>query len=224
MKKENKRKFTSSSLMAFVAMIAKAWLWIIVAIIATVILGYVFYKVVRVLRFIRPVPPNQVDVAVEPTNASQIVVQFMSQPPVKKIDPGVVPFVYTMQYGISVDNQPWISPGMSMQNHVNGDVDWIVDSSDECWFTITFKGGQTFMFDYNAVDGTPMSNNNSSGIFPCSPNTVVIERTTNMVDWCPIFTNACCGLNTVEPFTDINGPPQKAFYRSVYIFPPTNSP
>jgi len=85
-------------------------------------------------------------------------------------------------------------------------------TSTSCVFTVAIDG-TTFIYytpDLNGLD----SNNDYTNTF--DPQTVVIQRTTDFVNWTPIFTNGI-GLNTIESFTDTNPPASNGFYRACYL-------
>ena len=51
-------------------------------------------------------------------------------------------------------------------------------------------------------------------------HTIIVERTTDFVQWAPIFTNAYCLTNAPQFYLDTNAPMAGAFYRTVDLTSP----
>jgi hypothetical protein len=130
---------------------------------------------------------------------------------------------FTVYYGLTFDmNQnktPWVGVAPSpvgsntpttlttSTNSVAVNTSYPTDNS--VYLTVSV-GGLTWCFF-----SSDLASGNYTWYFVTN-QTAVIERTTNMVHWTPIFTNHI-GLNTVESFTDPDpAPPAAAFYRLQY--------
>jgi hypothetical protein len=57
-----------------------------------------------------------------------------------------------------------------------------------------------------------------------SPSTVIISRSTNLLDWRPVFTNTTVGVNTVEVYKDTGASLPATFYRLQYTPSPKAAP
>ena len=125
---------------------------------------------------------------------------------------------FTLQYGMAYDTNrnllPWIgsppafvssnTPVQSAKSSVVCDVLSVTTNSVD--FTVSVDGLTWCFFgdDLAAGDYT---------YFWIKSQTVIIERTTDFVDWTPIFTNAACQINAAQFFTDTNAPADRGFYR-----------
>lgn len=128
---------------------------------------------------------------------------------------------FTFQYGLSYDTNfnlsPWVgsppvfvSNSTSVQSNDAGvTCNTLYYSTNSAMFTVSAHG-LTWCFS-----GTDLANGVYSQYW-IQPQTVVIERTTDFVNWTSIFTNNI-GLNTLESFTDPDpAPPSAAFYRVAF--------
>jgi len=133
------------------------------------------------------------------------------------------PICFAVMYGLNGTNetiQPWARAGQ-----INPEID---DFDASCALNILYDdgtnvvttisiGGQLMYFSTPDLTST----NDDNDTYSLAPTyVVVIERSTDLVQWQPVFTNQI-STNTVNQFTDFNGPPAKAFYRTCLS---TNSP
>jgi len=136
---------------------------------------------------------------------------------------------FTLQYGMSYDtNQnmmPWIGtpPTLVSSNtpvepvgsgNPSVTCDTLYCTSNSAAFTVSADGLTWCFSGSDLADGVYTN-------YWLGAQTVVIQRTTDFVNWSPIFTNGI-GMNTIESFTDPDpSPPPAAFYRACCL---TNSP
>jgi hypothetical protein len=85
-----------------------------------------------------------------------------------------------------------------------------VDNGTQLNFTISCGGNMIRYITPNIAGG---STNYSVSTMP-KTNTIVIERSTNLLVWEPIYTNTTITADTVNFFTDTHAPSNAAFYRS----------
>jgi len=133
------------------------------------------------------------------------------------------PICFAVMYGLNGTNetiQPWARAGQI--NPEIGDFDAscalniLYDDGTNVVATISI-GGQLMYFSTPDLTSTN-DDNDTYSLAPTYP--VIIERSTDLVQWQPVFTNQI-STNTVNQFTDWNGPPNHAFYRTCLS---TNSP
>jgi len=124
--------------------------------------------------------------------------------------PTNLPF-YTITYGFTNGLQPWLTGNRSTtgtNDYWYGcAINYLTANSDQLAFGVTVNGKQLFFNTSTDIADTNVIVNT----LPTQP--VVIERSTNLLTWQPIFTNFIA-TNTVSQFTDSNTPPIQAFYRT----------
>jgi hypothetical protein len=125
---------------------------------------------------------------------------------------------FTLQYGMAYDTNrnmtPWIgsppdfvssnTPVQSAKSSVVCDT--LYSTTNSCYFTVSVDGLTWCFFGDDLEAG-------NYTYFWIGKQTVTIERTTDFVDWTPIFTNAACQVNAAQFFTDTNAPADRGFYR-----------
>jgi hypothetical protein len=122
------------------------------------------------------------------------------------------PAGFAVIYGLDNTNEAWVAGGQ-----INPTVDdltagsalnIISDDGTQCVYTVSFDGQLITCCFTNK--GSPNDNGKYS-FAPVYP--VIVERTTNLLDWEPLQTNQVA-VGTVNQFTDFDGPFNQAFYRA----------
>ena len=139
---------------------------------------------------------------------------------------------FMFEYGLDGNIKPWAMAGSNLPANSQVTVQAVVSRSNAFSFYLTTKPGATFFYSVtNTTDPGSSSYDlmvtNNTNCFSSSvtnsagdvaqasietPQTVVIERTSDLASWQPIYTNQIA-TNTVEIFTDSNPPPNNGFYR-----------
>jgi hypothetical protein len=207
MNNKSKLKVGSWSAAILLALKTYAWVLVVLAIIGIIVAGVIVYGLWKIATMLAPketaVTNNLVQIITNNNDYSvkPLLQRFCETPS------SVEPFTYTFQYGVSNvagNHQPWMMPGSNLVSSVDGQPDYIISTTNEFNFSVTY-GGYSYQYD---VDG--QGNEISETNYP--PQSVVITRSADLVNWSPIATNLQRGMNTVTTFTDSNPPPGQAFY------------
>ncbi len=196
------------------------WILVIIAILVVVgAAGYAYYKIARVVSHIQ-VPPadtNDTDTYYSPTNQAphNNIVMSASLQTDAALPQTVSPPPFALQYGVKIidtnlNGQGWLNAGTNLVGPVDGTPYAFINTSNEYAFMLTYANGQVFYYDYDATTANLLSSWTSSSL-----KTVVIQITTNMADWSPIYTNTACPMNEILNFVDTNPPLVAGFYRLV---------
>jgi hypothetical protein len=117
---------------------------------------------------------------------------------------------FTLQYGLDDLNNPWVSAGQSLSNQV---INMQVLENDSTNYTVAFtEMGITTIYSAttntadsgvyeDATNGMIDADGDEVWVITNQPTSVVIERSTNMVIWTPIYTNIVTA-GAVQNFTD----------------------
>lgn len=123
---------------------------------------------------------------------------------------------FTVQYGLSDAASvgvllPWCSPGTNLTQSVDGVANTVVSIDGLLWISVGYSGStlEEVISDSGGNATTEFETNWPS-------QTVLLLRSTNLIEWEPVYTNAACGVDTVEQWTDTNCPPDAAFYSVKY--------
>ena len=126
----------------------------------------------------------------------------------------ITPVTFSIFYGLNATNRAWVVCGQMNpeDDDFSGSCALSVPAYDpsqqtQCNFTVNVCGQ---LINFSTDNANPA---NDTGIL-ADTYPIVIERSTNCVDWEPIWTNQI-SLETTNQFTDFNGPPDHAFYRAV---------
>jgi hypothetical protein len=225
-------KVRYAALILLVANIASAfWMVVIMIFIGTCVAGTIFHGLYTIAAHIDPVnpPPNMpaanseyIDIIpfippivggpwkVAPTNAT--IIKGVSDMPVPAT--GVT---FGMTYGVVSEQGAWIRSGCNLDEITNSIVVTVTDTPDAYSFAWSVNG-QWFLYSITSnagdagivtrLDGPPSTDTNLY-------YSVMIERTTDFVQWTPIYTNLYCPDNCPQFFTDTNAPVDSGFYRAM---------
>lgn len=129
---------------------------------------------------------------------------------------------FALQYGLDDLNNPWVAARQSLSNQV---VNMQVLENDATNYSVAFtEMGITTIYsattntadsgvDEDATNGMIDADGDEVWVITNQPTSVVIERSTNMVAWTPIYTNTVTS-GAVQNFTD-STIFVRAFYRIV---------
>ena len=165
---------------------------------------------------IRVYPPNVTDHTLAGDTTNAIQPSFSGQP--------IPPQVWTVQYGISSLNGPWIYSGTNQffttsstppelvvntptqevfQYNVGGE--WYLETAE-------WDADGNFLDDYVTENAAPMD---TTGL-----STVVIDSSPDLFNWTPINTNGVCPADSAQIYNDTNASPVANFYRVRVITDP----
>jgi len=133
-------------------------------------------------------------------------------PAIAPSDPAT-PLSFAIHYGLTAPYQtltPWVAGGQlnPTQDDVTASYAVNITTYDGTNLTCTISaGGQLFTFSTTDLNVSNYDTYLAAPVFP-----VVIERSTDLVGWQPVFTNQV-SVGTINQFTDTTGPAGMAFYR-----------
>lgn len=124
------------------------------------------------------------------------------------IDPPA-PAGFSLQYGLAPSG--WLTTGTGFESKI-GDQQF----TDPLNYSFTVTGfGKVIQIACTTGGGYYPNGVFIQTLMASSMQTrpVVIERSTDLVNWLPIYTNAACLIYSVDNFTDPAPPEDRAFYR-----------
>ena len=185
------------------------WAWTaLLVFIAIIIVGsIVVYELVQVIH--RKLPDGSPGITNDVSEVwlnQQLVYDSQSMPE----NPSVVAHSFAMsesgfklQYGIN--HEPWIALGDSIQE---GNISEVQGDQNSYHFAVAMNGTVLevgFNFEYGYYSQVIDMDN--------STYAVVIERSNDLVNWNPVFTNNAYRRWNIENWTDQNPLPDRGFYR-----------
>ena len=228
--KTSKAKFAALILLA--ANIASAfWEIVVMIFIGAAVAGTIFRGLYTIAAKIDPnnLPPNM-----PPANTEYVdVIPFI--PPIIVYPMGLIPtnaivikevadipvpttgVSFGMTYGTDSEQGPWIRSSFNLDDFTNAAVVTVADTPDAYSFAWSVNG-QWWLYSITSNKG---DNGNVTQLDrPPSADTnryseIVIERTTDFVQWTPVFINLYCPDNAAQFFTDTNAPADRGFYRAM---------
>ena len=213
MKNTSNKKRASLAVWFVIALTVAAWVLVVIAIFIVLAgAGYVYYKVARTVTSLTS-NINKTTIAYATDPLSQVIFPATDQM-IQNLSVGSSK-TFTFHYGVGLKSPILGTNCLISVNPI--DVLWqtpdglatnvnvLINTPQEYAFSIVEPNGQVFTWDYNAQNGQLYNQYTS--------NTVVIEKTTDLVNWTPIFTNTGCGIGDDNIFTDSNASQNAAFYR-----------
>ncbi len=208
-------------------------IWVVICLLCVLIGGFMVWKILDMLKTL--FPPTDKDGNPITNNVTQVHYPdwYYTNHPSALVSKGLTLLSsevalapnnatggnsFIVQYGISIEMLPWMSPKSNYVQSVDGDVNYIQNDRTNLESTIV-TGGWT-QHTYNRANTNDTSFDWTKSL---PPNIVVLQCTTNFIDWWDIYTNDLCGVNTVETHVHGNAPPGSAFYRAVIIDPSQSS-
>ena len=180
------------------------WALIVIGVLVLVFAGTIGYQLVQCVHHVLPPTCNG-----QPVTTNTIVVwsgtNNANQHPQEALQFNPAP-TFTLEYGLATDLRPWALDGSPLPPSPQaGQITSIITDEDAlCVFTFAAVGNT---IRYSSWDGGDLVE------VIDLPHTLVVERTTNFVDWQAVWTNSCVATNTVELWTDEAAPGDRAFYR-----------
>ena len=226
-------------LVMLIAKIAKAWAMLVVGIMVILFGAFVIYKLFELMHHVfppnpPPEPPGSNITYIWTVVNTPVVMPSVVKKQLAEIEPEPPPSGWTVQYGIplltctnsgyclnylNTNNVPWIMAGSNLSQSVDGVYSMIIQDTNESLFTQDSEGC-TFIVD----DAYPDGGADNATNWQTWPHTVVIQVSTDLFTWTPVFTNPAVGLNTVETWTDTNEPPGPSYFYRAFYPPQTNAP
>lgn len=220
--KMNKKKALPIMLLALLYKKALAYIWLVIGILVLVVGLYIAYKLNQLIKRVLPdTPPDQTNnvtrVWLTDSNYSGWVYDdsplasgsSLSEEPLVLAGEAVAVAPFSLQYGLSSisTNGPngWVASGTSIETVQFSDS--VGTNLDNYSFTMTGYGQAFRIACSNGVYNTEVLDVNNSTY------QVRIERSTNLINWDPVFTNSAVGVYSVENYMDTNAPPAQGFYR-----------
>jgi hypothetical protein len=120
-------------------------------------------------------------------------------------------YSFNLQYGVGSSNVllPWLMAGQSLPtNAAPSTTNFMVTVEDDSYYWTVI------LVNYGAIAESQWSYAESNENF--WGKAIVIQRSTDCVNWMPIFTNTILIVDQVNDFTDSNAPAPAAFYRVNY--------
>ena len=238
MKTSSKKRSGFAAVFSAANLALAGYALVFAVVIAILAYGAITYAVYRKLKLIPPIPNEDPP----PANTAKIiwgVEQLFEYPDWPVMPPffppllvGGTPAGFAFQYGMSSTNpiaQVWLAPGTNLAittfwpmddprgvnnphwqltnqvGYVYDSIMWTNQDTDSCFDLIYQDGG--WLSHFNAT------NINGSYVTFYTNLAIVIDRSTNLTDWEPIFTNQTIGLDVPYTFTDPQAFPS-AFYRA----------
>jgi len=184
------------------------WL-LIICLIAIIILGIICWMLFDTARTC--LPPHA-DGSPATTNIQQTVdiwTNYYSLKPAPRDNESSGSF-FPVQYGINMQALPWVNPGSNYTQTTYGQTRYIQNDETNLETTVCQDGWTFHVYTSSDPASPPFVWHER-----LEPSTIVIQRTTNFVDWDNAFTNPICGVNTIETFMDTVPPP--AYYRAILV-------
>jgi hypothetical protein len=225
--KTSKARF--AALILLVANLASAfWMVVIMIFIGAVVAGTIFRGLYVIAARIDPVnPPPNIPLAntnyvvivppVTNTSAPNLVIKAPSPKLVADKTISEAGVAFGMTYGVASEQGPWIRSSCNLDDLTNSIAVTVTDTPDAYSFAWLFNG-QWWLYSITSnegdvgivtqLNGPPFADTNRY-------HEVVIERTTDFVQWTPIFINLYCPDNAAQFFVDTNAPSDRGFYRAM---------
>ena len=209
---------------------ARAWVYVVLFIFVGVFLGVIVYNLATVTQTFNQPPINGAQIDIIPTDP------WIPVPIIPPMGPMMVraktaadsttpPFTtFGITYGVTSERKPWIRSGYVLADVTNSPLVVLANSADTYSFTFSVNG-QWWLFnatnvnsldwgsELSIIDEPPLSDTNCY-------HQIVIERTLDLQQWEPVFTNLACPANLAMIFIDTNAPFAGAFYRTVDLTSP----
>jgi len=218
----NKKKALPVTLLALLYKKALAYIWIVIGIVVLIVGLYIAYELNKFIkRVLQDDPPTQTNnvtrVWLTKSNYDGWVydnsplASGSSLSETLTLESEVAaPASFNMQYmltGIN-SNGPvgWQSCGTNLPGGVVFGNSVVIDPQNYS-FTITEYGQ---VISVRCIDGVYSSELVDENM---STYRVVVERSSDLQVWQPVFTNEACGVYTVQDYMDTNAPPAQGFYR-----------
>lgn len=178
---------------------------LIIAILIIIIGAIIIYKLARLIHKVIPPPgTNTVSVGYQVEYGQPSLVYH---PAAQTFPPVTMPTNgFTFSYGCWNSNICWATTTNPVPQ-TNGQVAVIINTPSEFAVAINMNGYEQFLA-YDGNTGAELENS-SNGV--CS---MVIEKSTDLVNWSPIYTNDNCTPGAVQTYTDTNSVEPQAFYRA----------
>jgi hypothetical protein len=183
------------------------YITLIIAILVIIVGAIVIYQLARLLHSVFPNPgTNNYSVYTETNVGYPQVVQIPLNDASYVLQGTNISRTFTFSYGLWNSNNLWLSVTTPPPPTAGGDVTVLIDTTNEYAIAINM-GTYDLYLDYDAVTGDQIENS-SNGICP-----IIIEKSTNLLNWLPIYTNQNCVPGNVQQFTDTNAVESTAFYK-----------
>jgi hypothetical protein len=159
-------------------------------------------------KYLAPTSPTDTNVVTEVTVVTQVINTVRASQPKAAVHSQTN--LFTMQYGMftfdGVEVFPWMVQGIMFQAGTNGESDIISNDGQGNEIVALTESGQLFIVSVT-----------TNGVItpPITTYTEVIQRSADLENWFPVYTNNSMVVNGVYTYTDQSNT-SEAFYRTVY--------
>ncbi|MDE1902151.1 MAG: hypothetical protein KGI37_11025 [Alphaproteobacteria bacterium] len=197
---------------------------IIIAILVLIVGLFIIYKLWRLTKQVLP-PDSGTNKTATYYNTGGVITgpyvvtttsftQAISMPAIT-LTPSSSPLApFTYQYRVSLLNSNfYIEEKFGFGNLMDGHATDIINTSNEYEIIFTLNS-VLYCYDFNLTNGTETWFTNQ---YVGNPYTTIGQRSTDMVNWAPFYTNSQYMPGNVDTVTDQDPPPGQCFYRTEVI-------